>query len=85
MGVNVRIQLDAGDYRERQDEKLRELALNLAERAKTTGKVYPTKPLSSYQRRIVHMALHDMHDIQTRSSGVGSFKRVIIQRRKEVA
>ena len=82
MGSPVRLQFDAGDYRERQDEKLRELALLLAERAKTTGRVCPTRPLSSYQRRIVHMALQGDPSIQTRSSGEGPLKRVVIQRAK---
>ena len=80
LNAPVRIQLDAGDYRERQDEKLRELALMLAERAKATGRVCPTRPLSSYQRRIVHMALQDDPTIQTRSAGEGPLKRVVIQR-----
>ena len=80
MGTPVRLQFDAGDYRERQDEKLRELALVLADRAKTTGRVCPTRPLSSYQRRIVHMALQDDPAIQTRSAGEGPLKRVVIQR-----
>lgn len=80
MNTPVRIQLDAGDYRERQDEKLRELALMLAERAKATGRVCPTRPLSSYQRRVVHMALQDDPTIQTRSAGDGPLKRVVIQR-----
>ena len=80
MGSPVRLQLDAGDYRERQDEKLRDLALMLAERAKTTGRVCPTRPLSSYQRRIVHMTLQDDPSIQTRSAGEGPLKRVVIQR-----
>ena len=80
MGTPVRLQFDAGDYRERQDEKLRELALVLAERAKTTGRVCPTRPLSSYQRRIVHMTLQDDPAIQTRSAGEGPLKRVVIQR-----
>ncbi len=80
MGSPVRLQFDAGDYRERQDEKLRELAFMLAERAKATGRVCPTRPLSSYQRRIVHMALQDDPAIQTRSTGEGPLKRVVIQR-----
>jgi spoIIIJ-associated protein len=80
VGALVHVQIDAGDYRERQEDKLRELALLLARRAKATGRMCPTRPLSSYHRRIVHMALQDDPAIQTRSSGEGSLKRVIIQR-----
>lgn len=74
----LRVQLDIGDYRRRQDEKLRALGMGLAEKARQTGRSWSTKPLSSYHRRIIHMALQDAPDVQTRSSGEGSLKRVII-------
>ncbi len=82
MDAAVRIQLDAGDYRTRQDEKLSELAEVLAERVRTTGKPHSTRPLSSYHRRIVHVVLQDATDLITRSSGDGPLKRVIIQRKR---
>ncbi len=82
MAAAVRVQLDAGDYRLRQDEKLRELALALADRVRHTGKSYSTRPLSSYHRRVVHMALQDASDILTRSSGEGPLKRVIVQKKR---
>lgn len=82
MGALVRVQFDVGDYRQRQDERLRILALNLAERVRFTGHSCSTRPMSSYHRRIVHMTLQDQPDIYTRSSGEGSMKRIIIQRRR---
>lgn len=82
MEAPVRVQFDVGDYRERQDDRLRELALALAERVRTTGRPCSTRPMSSYHRRLVHMALQDSPDVQTRSSGEGPLKRVIIQRRR---
>ncbi len=82
MDAAVRVQLDAGDYRTRQDEKLSELASVLAERVRATGKAHSTRPLSSYHRRIVHVVLQDATDLVTRSSGDGPLKRVIIQRKR---
>lgn len=82
MGAAVRVQLDAGEYRLRQDEKLREMALALADKVRATGKSHSTRPLSSYHRRIIHMTLQDAPDVQTRSSGDGPLKRVVIQRKK---
>ncbi len=82
MDAVVRVQLDAGDYRTRQDEKLSDLALMLAERVRNTGKPHSTRPLSSYHRRIVHMALQEETDLLTRSSGDGPLKKVIIQRKR---
>lgn len=82
MNAAVRVQLDAGEYRLRQDEKLREMALSLAEKVRATGKSHSTRPLSSYHRRIVHLVLQESEDVQTRSSGDGPLKRVVIQRKR---
>ena len=83
MGAQVRLQVDAGDYHVRQDSRLQELALSLAEKVKATGKVQTTRPLSAYQRRVIHLALQDDPDVQTRSSGEGALKHVVILRRKD--
>lgn len=78
MRTGVRFQLDIGEYRTRQADKLRHTAKILAEKALHSGRSYTTRPLSSYHRRIIHLALQDMPDITTRSSGDGPFKRVVI-------
>ena len=74
----VRIMLDAGGFRERQDRELSTLALSLAEKAKASQAPQSTRPLPSYQRRIVHLALQTVTDIQTKSKGDGPLKRVLI-------
>ncbi|MCL2123045.1 MAG: Jag N-terminal domain-containing protein [Desulfovibrionaceae bacterium] len=81
MNAAVRVNLDAGDYRQRQDNKLRELALNLAAKVKNTGKACSTRPLSSYHRRIIHLTLQEDEQVQTRSTGEGALKRVVVQRK----
>ncbi|WP_320170709.1 RNA-binding cell elongation regulator Jag/EloR [Maridesulfovibrio sp.] len=80
--TSVRVQIDTGDYRERQDEKLRQLAWHLADKAMHTGRVQSTKPLSSYHRRVVHMALQEDKYVNTRSKGEGPMKRVLILPRR---
>ena len=82
MKAGMSIRIDVGDYRSRQEEELRTLALSLAQRVSDSGKSLSTRPLSSYQRRIVHMALRELEGIQTRSAGQGTLKRVLIQKRK---
>lgn len=79
----IRIHLDAGDYRDKQDDNLRKMALHLADKARHTGRTQSTKPLSSYHRRLVHLALQDDETIQTRSKGDGPLKRVLIFPRRE--
>lgn len=73
-----RIQLDAGDYRQKQEEQLLSIAQFLSEKAKKSGRVQSTRPLSSFHRRVVHMALQNDRGVQTRSKGEGSMKRVLI-------
>ena len=82
MNAAVRVQLDAGEYRRRQDEKLREMALALADKVRQSGRSYSTRPLSSYHRRIVDVCLQEAADVQTRSTGDGPMKRVVIMRKK---
>lgn len=78
MQASVRIQVDTGDYRERQDDKLRQVASHLAEKADNLGRTQSTKPLSSYHRRVVHLALQENETVFTRSKGDGPMKRVLI-------
>ncbi len=82
----ARVQLDTEDFLEKQSEKLQENAFQLATKAKKIGKTMSTRPLSSYHRRIVHMALQNDKKIRTKSKGDGPMKRVLImpkQRRKK--
>lgn len=79
----VRIQLDTGGYRDQQRENLTGLALYLAQRARESNRAQSTKPLSSYHRRLVHVALQSVEGIQTRSKGEGPLKRVLILPRRE--
>jgi spoIIIJ-associated protein len=79
LGASLRHQLDTGKYRERQDERLRELALALAKKVKTSRRSHSTRPLSAYQRRIIHLALEHDDLVQTFSKGEGAQRRVVIQ------
>lgn len=79
IGGTLWLHIDAGNYRERQDDKLKELALSLAERAKATRRAQSTRPLSAYQRRIIHLTLEEDEAVQTHSKGDGAQRRVIIQ------
>ncbi|HIW00821.1 MAG TPA: Jag N-terminal domain-containing protein [Candidatus Desulfovibrio intestinipullorum] len=81
----VRVLLEVESLREQQEEELRQLAQSLAARVRETGKTLSTRPLRSSQRRIVHLCLGEMDDIQTRSAGTGGLKRVLVFPRKTAA
>ncbi|WP_461833891.1 RNA-binding cell elongation regulator Jag/EloR [Desulfothermus sp.] len=80
----VYVHLDAAGYKERQENNLKKQAMELAKRAKTIGRPFSTRPLSSYHRRVVHMALKHDKDIITQSRGEGPLKRVQIAPRKRL-
>ncbi len=54
----------------------------LADRLRKTGRSQSTRPMSAYQRRVIHLALQDEPDVQTRSVGDGVLKRVIIMKKR---
>ena len=70
--------VDVENYLERQKDKLRELALNLAQKTKETGVEIPMRPMSSKDRRIVHMTLKDHEHVTTESRGEGLRRKVVI-------
>ncbi|HUO58045.1 MAG TPA: RNA-binding cell elongation regulator Jag/EloR [bacterium] len=70
--------VDVESYLERQIEKLKELAVNLAQKAKETGVEIPMRPMSSKDRRVVHMVLKDHEHVTTESRGEGLRRKVVI-------
>ncbi len=78
----VRIIVDVGGWREKQEERLRDLATQTAERAKETGEGQPLYNLSPAQRRVIHLALADDPDIETESAGEDEERYLIIRPKK---
>ncbi|HET9869195.1 MAG TPA: RNA-binding cell elongation regulator Jag/EloR, partial [bacterium] len=75
---HVMIVVDVENYLERQREKLKELALGLADKARETGTEVPMRPMNSKDRRVVHLALKDHEHVTTESRGEGLRRRVVI-------
>lgn len=73
-----KIRVDAGDFRSSRDDELRDLAYQVAQRAKQSGRTEDTEPLNSYERRIVHLTLADDSRVTTRSQGTGFLKAVSV-------
>jgi spoIIIJ-associated protein len=70
--------VDVESYLERQKDKLRDLAQKLAQKAKETGVEIPMRPMSSKDRRIVHLTLKDHEHVTTESRGEGLRRKVVI-------
>jgi spoIIIJ-associated protein len=71
--------VDAAGYRERRRETLEALALRSAQRAMTTGEAVELDPMSSIERRIVHLRLQDEPGVSTRSEGDEPYRYVVVE------
>jgi len=70
--------VDAAGYRERRRETLESLAVRSAERAKASGEPVELEPMSSIERRIVHLRLQDVGGVSTRSEGEEPYRYVVV-------
>lgn len=73
-----KIHLDCGGYRALRFEELRMTARVAAERVQTSRQPFRLNPMSSRERRIVHLALKDLPGVRTESVGTGEERQVVI-------
>jgi spoIIIJ-associated protein len=73
-----KIHLDCGGYRALRFEELRMTARVAAERVQTSKQPFRLNPMSSRERRIVHLALKDVPGVRTESVGAGEERQVVI-------
>jgi spoIIIJ-associated protein len=80
-----KVVLDIENYRDKRESTLKELALKVAEKVKKSGKSQLLEPMNPFERRIIHMTLQNDPDVNTKSEGNGSTKkvRVYLKRRKK--
>ncbi len=74
----VRFHLDSDGYRERREESLRRLARSAAKDALRRRRPVRLDPMTSWERRIVHLALRDEEDVETRSMGQEPHRKVVV-------
>lgn len=72
------LQFDANDYRALRIEELRMSALMAAEKVKKTKVPYEFSPMTSRERRIIHLALRSETAVRSESGGVGPQRKVIV-------
>jgi len=73
-----RITFDCMNYRAMRLEELKLAAGVAADRVRKTGTPYEFSPMSSRERRIVHLALRDHDDLRTESQGEGGRRWVVV-------
>jgi spoIIIJ-associated protein len=71
--------VDAAGYRERRQEALEALAIRSADQAKASGEPIELEPMSSIERRIIHLRLKEVAGVSTRSEGEEPYRYVVVE------
>jgi len=77
-----KIVLDVGGYRQKREETLKRMALSFAQKVKFSGQEQELPPMSSEERRIIHLVLNGDPEVITESRGEGKERRVVIKPKK---
>lgn len=76
LSSNIKIIVDAEDYRVRREENLVRLASRTADEVRKSRGSKLLEPMNPFERRLIHTTLNDMRDIDTKSEGEGLYKQV---------
>ena len=78
IGYRFPVVVDVESYKNRQRQKLEVLARSSAKKAVSQGRSVKLRPMTPYERRIIHMALRDDERVDTASEGEGSARHVVV-------
>ncbi|AHC13454.1 RNA-binding cell elongation regulator Jag/EloR [Salinispira pacifica] len=73
---NVKVIVDAENYRSRREEALIRLAQKVGDQVLRTKKSKLLEPMNPFERRLIHTTLNDIENIETVSEGEGLIKQV---------
>lgn len=78
VGFRYPIVIDVEGYKSRQRQKIESIALNAAQKAVSQKRSIKLRPMTPYERRIVHITLRSDQHVETMSEGEGRARRVVI-------
>ena len=73
------VNVDVGSYRENRKHQLEVLATKTAKEVAKTKVPVKLKPMSSYERRVIHNKLTEWRDVYTESEGEGTNRAIVIK------
>ena len=73
-----RLVVDCENFRKDKDAEIRQMAIFLAGKAKSSGAAQEMGPLNPYERRLVHLAVSEIDGVSSESIGDAFEKTVII-------
>ncbi len=75
---NKRVIVDAENYRNRHEENIIRQASRTADQVMKSKRSRLLDPMNPFERRLVHTALNDVVDVETKSEGEGLYRQVRI-------
>lgn len=78
IGFRYPIVIDVEGYKSRQREKLESLARSAANRAASQNREVRLRPMTPYERRIVHITLKDDSRVVTESENEGADRHIVV-------
>ena len=73
------VSVDIEGYKARRRQRVIDIAIESAQRAKQTHRPIRLKPMNAYERRLVHMTLKDDSEVYTASQGREPSRYVVIK------
>ena len=77
----VIVRLDIEDYKEKRVKALEEFANKKARIVEKTGKMITLEPMQAYERKVIHSALQNNPNVETRSIGQEPKRRIVITKK----
>lgn len=78
LGFRYPIVVDVEGYKSRQRQKLESLAKSAASRAASQHRQISLRPMTPYERRIVHITLKDDPRVKTESEDEGADRHIVV-------
>lgn len=81
----IKVKIDTENYRQRRKETIENLARNVANKVKKTGRPAFLEPMNPYERRIIHAELQSDKYVDTHSEGDEPHRKVVVTLNREYA
>lgn len=78
-GVSIKVNIDISNYKEKKLHQLEREVKKIAKEVQKTKVDVSLDPMNSYERRYIHNAINEWHNISTESEGEGKDRHIVIR------
>lgn len=79
--TRVKVTLNIGDYKQKREKSLQELADKIARTVQKTGRMITLEPMVAYERKIIHSRLQPNSRVKTYSVGEEPYRKVVVAKK----